>query len=221
MTVASLQENLFQWMVRLIVLFTAMPVHECAHGYVADKLGDNTARLQGRLTLNPFAHLDPMGSICLLLFGFGWAKPVPVNSRYFAKPKRDMALTAIAGPVSNILLAFIVMVALKICYGISPLFRHTAVLSTLVSVLSLMIILNLYLAVFNLLPIPPLDGSKFFGAALPGKAYYFMLRYERYVYIVLVILLFTGVLSLPLQWLAQRLFGLLDWMTTPINLFFR
>lgn len=218
---ASLQDDLFQWVVRAIVLFTAMPIHECAHGYMADRLGDNTARVQGRLTLNPFVHLDLMGSICLIAFGFGWAKPVQVTSRHFKNPKRDMALTAIAGPISNILMALVVMILYKLCYGFMPMLRENTFVYVLTSVLGIMMSINLYLAVFNLLPVPPLDGAKFFGAILPSKAYFFMLRYERYVYIVLVILLFTGVLWWPLQWASGKLMIALDWITSPINLLFR
>ena len=211
---------MFDVFVRLIVLFTAMPVHECAHGYIASRLGDNTARYQGRLTLNPFVHLDPLGSVLLVFTGFGWAKPVQVNPRNFKHPRRDMALSSLAGPVSNIILALIVMVVFKLCLGLgytSAMRSGNNALYTILQMLSIMISVNLSLAVFNFLPIPPLDGSKIFGAILPEKYYFFMMQYERYVFIALILLLYTGILSTPLRFLTGLLYSLLDIITMPVS----
>lgn len=186
-----------------IILF-ALSLHETAHGYVAARLGDPTAKSLGRLTLNPLKHLDPIGFLCMILFGFGWANPVPINSRYFKKPRRDMALTALAGPVSNLLAA----VGFSVLYGIffflniyvdykigfpneitRQLFEHFNIF------LYYGISLNVTLAVFNLLPIPPLDGSRIISAFMPAKMAYKYLKYERIISIVLMVLLLFGVLS--------------------------
>ena len=161
----SLESILMQILATLFVIFCILPLHEYAHGWMAERLGDHTARYAGRLTLNPLASLDPIGALFLLLFGFGWAKPVPVDTRNFKKPKRDMALTALAGPVSNLLASLVgailyyVLVLVLAAAGIStPLFVQ--------AFFSAYITINVALAVFNLLPIPPLDGSKIVGAFL-------------------------------------------------------
>lgn len=201
----------FQMMVSLIVAFTALPVHEAAHAYVASKLGDDTAKYQGRLTLNPFVHLDLLGTVSLALFGFGWAKPVPINPRNFKNPKLGMMLSSLAGPVSNILLALVLMIVYKVT---SPfLYTSTAYGSNFVTIIYIMVMLNTYLAVFNLLPIPPLDGSRLLTYFLPAKYYFQIMQYERYIWIGLIVLLYTGVLSGPLMWLSSLLIGLLDKMT--------
>ena len=151
-------------LIRALVLVTAMPVHECAHGLVADKLGDHTARSAGRLTLNPFHHLDLTGSLLLLLAGFGWAKPVPVNPYYFTKirnRKAGIALTALAGPVSNLLMA---LVAMLIAKGLLLLPVSGTAVSFLFTIFLVVCQTNLGLAVFNLIPIHPLDGSRVLDA---------------------------------------------------------
>ena len=199
----------------LPIIFLALCVHETAHGYVANKLGDPTARSMGRLTLNPIKHLDPIGFICMLCFGFGWAKPVPVNSRYFKKPRRDMAICAAAGPISNVLLAFVFAALLKIFYvataniAIGSLMAYNIMMFAEI-LLVLGIRLNIMLAVFNLLPIPPLDGSKILYIFLPQKILFKILQYERYIYFGLLILLFIGVLDIPLTFISELLFGLIS-----------
>ncbi len=208
--------------VRLIIIFCILPIHEFAHGWMAKKLGDQTARYQGRLTMNPLAHVDPMGALFIIFFGFGWAKPVPVNPYNFKKRKRDMALTALAGPVSNILVAIIGAVIYQAVFLLLPAgFSQTHVYISYFFVLFIRI--NIALAVFNLLPVPPLDGSRIFSAILPDKWVFKMAQYEQYIFIGLFILMFTGVLN-PITnffeqyvaegvlWLASlpfRLFGLL------------
>lgn len=173
----------------LPIILIALCVHETAHGFVANKLGDPTAKYMGRLTLNPLKHLDPFGFLAMLCFGFGWAKPVPVNSRYFKKPRRDMALCAIAGPISNILLAFVFCLLLKLTvllaegniYAIATNAALANVVSSVLELFSLGVVLNISLAVFNLFPIPPLDGSKVLYMFLPPNAYFKMLQYEQYI----------------------------------------
>lgn len=199
---------------RAIVLFTAMPVHECAHGFVADRLGDDTPRSQGRLSLNPFRHLDLFGSLLLIFAGFGWAKPVQVDPRNFRKPKRDMALTSLAGPLSNVLFALVLMVVFKLLYGYAPALRHYDFVGTLLDIVGMMISINMSLAVFNLLPIPPLDGSKIYTAVLPDKYYFQLMRYERYIALALMaLILFTDVLTKPMNTLATLLLRGLDLIT--------
>ena len=221
-------EELFNIFIRAIVLVTAMPIHECAHGWVANKLGDPTAKNLGRLTLNPLPHLDPLGSLLILLAGVGWARPVPVNTRYFKNVKRDMALTAIAGPVSNILMALVLMTGFKIYIlatggmevFVGALFLGDPTAKFLFSLLLTMISVNVGLAVFNLLPIPPLDGSRLLTALLPPKLYYGIMRYERVFMGVLMAALIFGVLSLPLGWAQNGLLWVLDNITGFLGKFY-
>ncbi len=179
-----------------IVVFLILPVHEYAHGFVASKLGDPTARYQGRLKLNPMAHIDYMGALMIYLVGFGWAKPVPVNSRYFNNPKRDMAITALAGPLSNIICAFIAVflsnLFVFIYYYAMNIAFFSVVLYILANIFTYVALINLSLAFFNLIPIPPLDGSKILAAFLPDRIYYKLMQYERYFMIFIMILVFAG-----------------------------
>ncbi len=198
-------------MIKALVLFTALPVHECAHAWVASKLGDNTAKYQGRITLDPRSHLDLFGSISMLLVGFGWAKPVPINPRNFKNPKVGMAISSLAGPVSNLLLAYIVMVIYKILAGFGVGLSSGMV--NMYSVLSYMIMLNIGLAVFNLLPIPPLDGSRIATLILPPKTYFKIMQYEQYIFIGLILVMFSGILDTPLYWLQSICFKLLDFLS--------
>ena len=180
----------------LAVLIT-LTVHEYAHGYAAYRLGDSTAKVFGRLSLNPIKHLDPIGAICLLLFHFGWAKPVPINPRNFKKPKRDFALAALAGPLVNIILSFVAaffyLLALKNLYiytlGDGFLARLTY---NFILFLGLFHSINLGLGIFNLIPIPPLDGSRLLTALLPAKAYFGIMKYERKIYFGFLIWMLLG-----------------------------
>lgn len=203
----------------LVVIFLTLPIHEFAHGFAADKLGDKTPKYQGRLTLNPFAHIDYLGALCILFFGFGWAKPVQVDARNFKRPKRDMAITALAGPLANVIVAF---VALLFTNGLSLLYAsvHTKLVYYAFFLFYYIAQINVYLAVFNLIPIPPLDGSRLLSAFLPNKQYYALMRYERYIFIALLALLWLGWLDIPLQFLSNGLMNGLDFVASlPFNLF--
>lgn len=190
-------------LVSVFAVFCVFPIHEYAHAFVATKLGDDTPRLRGRLTLNPLAHIDIIGALMILIVGFGYAKPVPVNARRFKNPKAGMALTALAGPVSNLLMAFIFSLVGNIISfaaykaGVtSDLFRAVILFTALASQI------NVGLAVFNLLPIPPLDGSKILALVIPPKYYFKYLQYERYIIIGVFLLIFIGVLDIPLSFLT-------------------
>ena len=207
-------DNLFKILVRLIVLFTVLPIHEFAHGYVAYRLGDPTARDAGRLTLNPFKHLDFLGSVMMLLLGFGYAKPVPVSGYNFRKPKRDFALVALAGPMSNLIMAFICMIMVKLIVLFARATLSTSILLFAVfEMLQIATQINITLAVFNLFPIPPLDGSRLVTALLPDRAYMFFLRNERYIMLGLFVLIFLGVLDTPIYFLSNKIYNLLYTLT--------
>ena len=197
-----------------ILVFLCLPFHELAHAWVADKCGDDTARWHGRLTLNPLAHLDVIGTAMLVLVGFGYAKPVPVNSRKFLHYKRDMILVSLAGPLSNLLMAIAAAGIFKIC---TLFVTDDNTLGFLWLVLiNVVMSINVSLAVFNLLPIPPLDGSRLWSTLLPGKWSYTLERYSRQITWIMFALLMFGALDGVLGTLGSvfsagilRLFGLI------------
>ncbi len=196
----------------LAVIFLTMPIHEFAHAFIGVKLGDKTPRWQGRYTINLFAHIDYFGALCIILFGFGWAKPVQINHNNLKSPKRDMALIALAGPVANILVALISLVLL---YGVMAIIVSLTITSGdiwsyLIQFFGFVAKINISLAVFNLLPVPPLDGSRILTAFLPYKVYYTIMRYEQFIYIGLIVALYIGVLDAPLNFLTNSLWGFLS-----------
>lgn len=198
------------FLARLFVVFCTLPVHEYAHAFVADKLGDKTARLSGRLTLNPLAHIDILGAIMILFVGFGYAKPVPVNPRNFKNPKKGMALTALAGPFSNILMAVVFMFLSNVLY----LFGSSLFVQAFYVFFSFAASINIGLAVFNLIPIPPLDGSRVLELLIPDKYYYKFAQYERYIVIVIFGLIIFGVLDAPLAFLQNHLYSALNYVVS-------
>ena len=191
------------------VVFCATPLHEFAHALIAVKLGDDTPRLRGRLTINPMAHIDKRGALMIFLFGFGYAKPVEVRMRKFKKPKRDMALVALAGPVSNILQSLVLLFIYNALYHFGSA-NDNIMMVYMGMFFFYAAVINVNLAVFNLLPIPPLDGSRLATALLPAKYYYKIMQYERYIMIGLFVLLFTGILSTPLSLLSSAVISLLN-----------
>lgn len=203
-----LQTLIFYCVSSFFVIFLTLPIHEFGHAYTAVKLGDPTPRYQGRLTLNPFAHIDYIGALMILLIGFGWAKPVQINSRNFRSPKRDMAISAFAGPLANLIMAFVFLVLI---HALS-LFQSNAVLNVILSIFSYIVLINIGLAVFNLLPIPPLDGSRLLGALLPDRIYYRLMQYERYAFILILALFWLGALDQPMRFLQNGLLSSLDFL---------
>ncbi|MDR2909386.1 MAG: site-2 protease family protein [Oscillospiraceae bacterium] len=207
-------ELLFTWLSRFIVMLACMPVHEAAHAFAADRLGDPTPRNRGRLTLNPLAHLDLFGGILLITAGFGWAKPVPVTPGNFKNPKMGMAVTAAAGPLSNIIMAALLMTAFKAMGYSAQAGTVPGWFGPVARAFFLMMSVNLYLAVFNLLPVPPLDGSRIFGAFLPDRVYFGLMRYERYIMIALIACVYLGAFGGILDAAAEGLFVFLDRVVT-------
>ena len=223
----DLRQTIINLLLTLPVIIIALSVHESAHGYIAYKMGDRTAFNLGRVTLNPIKHLDPMGTLMMLLVGYGWAKPVPINTRNFKNPKRGMALTALAGPVSNIIIGLIGCILFSLFYVLylrSGSFLEESFKSNLfymlVTFLDFLGFYNLGLAVFNLIPLPPFDGSRIFLSFLPARVYFNIMRYERYILIgflgISVVCSYLFSFS-PVSLLANSLFNLI---TRPlINLF--
>jgi len=195
----------------VVTVFLVLPFHEFAHAFVAKKLGDRTQEYQGRTTLNPFAHIDWIGAGLIVMFGFGWAKPVQVNPFYFKNRKWGMALTALAGPVANVIAALVAMLISNVfayffgsmlwCYYVYRFLRYLA-------------LINVGLAVFNLIPAPPLDGSRILFAVFPDRIYDRIMYYERYLMIIVIVAVVTGVLDKPLSYLDGALYAFLDTVTS-------
>lgn len=204
MDVASILYLMFGYAVLILLI---LPVHELAHAFAAHLCGDDTAKWHGRLTLNPFKHLDVWGTAMMLTVGIGYAKPVPVNPRNFRNYKRDMILVALAGPLSNLLMA----VAAVAIFRVSLFFvtDYNVMLALWLILIDVIASVNISLMVFNLLPIPPLDGSRLWSSLLPGKWAYFLEANSRYITMGLFVLLMTGVLDGPLSALHNGVFNLL------------
>lgn len=199
-----------------LCVFLSLSVHEFAHGFAAYKLGDNTAKYMGRLNLRPTSHLDPIGALCLFFFGFGWAKPVPVNPGNFkpGKRKSGMVITSLAGPLSNILLAFVSTLLLRIMlvFFSDVTGKFAVIVSVVVTLLYILLSMNLSLAVFNLIPVPPLDGSKILNSVLPARIYFKLMQYEQYGFILLILLLNLPVFNGILNFLVNGIYGGFNWL---------
>ena len=188
----------------IFVIFVTMPIHEWAHAFVAYRLGDRTAKYYGRLTLNPFAHIDWTGAVLVMLFGFGFAKPVPVDQRNFKKPKLGMALVGLAGPLANFLTAF-VCILLQATFSLLATMQSSVALGYVAFFFFWAGQINLYLAAFNLIPLPPMDGSRILFAVLPDRIYYRIQSYERYIYLIVLFCAAFGLLSKPTAYIANGL----------------
>ena len=189
--------NLTNILIGVPITLIALTGHELAHAWVSTKLGDPTPRREGRLTLNPMAHLDLMGTVLMILTGFGWAKPVGVNPMYYKDRKKGMALTAIAGPLANLIMAFFgVLIGTALIIAGSLLAWPVWLMDGINLIFYLFAFRNLCFMVFNLIPIPPLDGSKVLGLFLPNRTYYTILQYERYAIILIMFLSFSGAFDL-------------------------
>lgn len=209
----------------LVVVFLTLPIHEWAHGFAATKLGDPTPRYQGRLTLNPFAHIDYIGALCICLFGIGWAKPVQVNPRNFKNPKTGMAITAFAGPAMNIIMATVALlfVNLIVLIGGLTVTDGTIYYTEMIWVylywfFSYIAEINVFLAVFNMIPVPPFDGSRILFSVLPDKYYWRVMQNERILMFAMLLIIATDVLDRPLQMASN---GVLEFIGTVASLPFR
>ena len=211
LTGGSMTDYLISILLSLPIIFLSLSLHESAHGFAALKLGDPTARNLGRITLNPIKHIDPIGFLCMVLAGFGWARPVPVNARNFRNPRRDTALVGLAGPLSNLLLAVVFLLLLRFLgFGflaklpVSTQLQYNLVYFTLIF-LYYGVYMNVTLAVFNLLPVPPLDGSRIFYVFLPPRAYYKIMQYQHIISLVVMVLLILGPLARLISFLTGKI----------------
>lgn len=211
-------KTIIEYGARIMIIFMVLPIHEFAHAYAAYKLGDNTAMYKGRLTINPLAHIDIFGAVCLLFTGFGWAKPVPINPLKFKKYRRDTALTALAGPLSNLIVAFVAMVGMRIVVAMNDDFwfrgielwyyqgsQNTPVYYAIM-LLYFIVTINIGLAIFNLIPIPPLDGSKILSYFTSARYEMFLAKNQMVISIVFLAVMFSGILSRPLSFLGNKVF---------------
>lgn len=201
---------IIEYFVRIMIILLINPLHECAHAWSAHKLGDDTAKREGRMTLSPLAHIDPIGALLLLICGFGWAKPVPVNPNHFENPRKGMMLTAIAGPLSNLLAALAGMIALQ-CYSGET--------ETIFYILYYFVIININLFAFNMIPVPPLDGSRVLTYFLPPRAAIWFMRNQKYFYGIVMLLMVTGILSIPLSYVVSGIYQILYYLTKFLAVF--
>ena len=190
-------ESIVEIALSALAVLLILTIHEYSHAYAAYRLGDNTAKRLGRLTLNPIKHLDPLGALCMIFFRFGWATTVPINPRNFKKPKRDFAIVALAGPLSNMIFAFFsaLLYLLLVAIFINVTFPSEFLLQAFLNLLTFVFIfhqINIGIGLFNLIPIPPLDGSRILNVVLPPKYYFGIMKYERQIYFVLIGWLILG-----------------------------
>ncbi|CDC80335.1 peptidase M50 [Clostridium sp. CAG:465] len=206
------KEGLISFLYTLPALLFCLSVHEFAHAYTAYKLGDRTQKAMGRLTLNPFSHIDIAGFICIALFGFGWGKPVMIDDRNFKNKAAGNALTAFAGPFSNIIMAILFTIILKILLitGVILPTMNSVVGSIILNMFILTIQFNVVFAIFNLIPIPPFDGSRILYFFLPAKGREYMYKIEQYSFVIVLVILVTGIGSKLVSPIVSFVLGLLS-----------
>ena len=199
---------LFQLMIRMIFLMTAVPVHQYAKAYMTTKLGDPSARNAGMLTLNPAVHLDLLGSLSILLIGFGWGKTLPTNPFYYRDKKKGMAAVAFAGPAANLILAFLLMVIKSAFIALAGHFNFISFQSlvVVVSLIEYMVQLNIWYAIFNLIPLPPMGGFSLLRLVISDEVAYELMRYQQYIMIGLLVGIYTGILTTPIQIVANIIY---------------
>ena len=212
--------DVLQIITKILIIFLVLPIHECAHAWAAHKMGDETAAYSGRLTLNPLAHIDILGALCLLITGFGWAKPVPINPLKFKKQRFGIAITAAAGPLSNLAVSFIAMIIYRIVLSLpggSGYFLSSAGDITggfvILYILQFFILVNIGLAIFNLIPIPPLDGSKIISYFTSAKLDRWIYEHQLIVNAVFFAVIITGNLSKPLNIIGGYVYDLFWFIT--------
>jgi len=212
--------NIIGMLISVVCRLIAITGHEVAHGFVSYKLGDPTPRREGRLSFNPMAHLDLMGTLLMLLTGFGWAKPVSVDPRYYRDTKKGMALVAIAGPLANLIMAFAGLLIYAIIFAINVKTGALSMLTSFLSEFSISFaITNLSFMIFNLIPIPPLDGSRILGMFLSNSAYYKLLQYERYSLFLIMVLSLSGAFSAIIGGGVSLIFsGIIDFLNMLLRL---
>jgi len=211
------------WIMTMIVsipgILLAISMHECAHGYAAYFMGDKTAKYSGRLSLNPLRHLDPIGTLCMLFFRFGWAKPVPINSRNFKDSKKGIILVSLAGPLANFIIGFIstlILTLILYCTSVFDIEVNVTLFRFLVDIFRYSALMNVGFMIFNLIPIPPLDGSKILMEFLPPRLRYQIYQYEQYFSIILIILVYAGFTAKFLPYLSE---GVMSFYINIIELF--
>ena len=212
--------DVLQIITKILIIFLVLPIHECAHAWAAHKMGDETAAYSGRLTLNPLAHIDILGALCLLITGFGWAKPVPINPLKFKKQRFGIAITAAAGPLSNLAVSFIAMIIYRLVLSLpggSGYFLSSAGDITggfvILYILQFFILVNIGLAIFNLIPIPPLDGSKIISYFTSAKLDRWIYEHQLIVNAVFFAVIITGILSKPLNIIGGYVYDLFWFIT--------
>ena len=212
--------DVLQIITKILIIFLVLPIHECAHAWAAHKMGDETAAYSGRLTLNPLAHIDILGALCLLVTGFGWARPVPINPLKFKKQRFGIAITAAAGPLSNLAVSFIAMIIYRIVLSLpggSGYFLSSAGDITggfvILYILQFFILVNIGLAIFNLIPIPPLDGSKIISYFTSAKLDRWIYEHQLIVNAVFFAVIITGILSKPLNIIGGYVYDLFWFIT--------